>query len=173
MFVMMMLAALPAAAGPGVGVMADVGVPDGATASLALRPIKAITVHGGVSHNYVSRGFRGGVALAPINTWIRPTLSADYGRYAEGDANPLARMISGDATYHSATLERVGYSYTNAHIGFEMGRTFTFYLRAGVTRVDGAIRNLGEDSDSITFTQDPRATVTTLSARLGFTYYIK
>jgi opacity protein-like surface antigen len=173
MLVMMMLAAAPAAAGPGVGVMADVGVPDGATASLAIRPIQAITVHGGVSHNYVSQGFRGGVALAPFDTWIRPTLSADYGRYAEGDANPLARMISGDESYHSTTLERVGYSFANAHVGFEMGRRFTFYLRAGVTRVDGAIRNLAADSDSITFTQDPRATMTTVSARLGFTFYIK
>jgi hypothetical protein len=172
-FLMMVLAAAPAAAGPGVGVMADVGVPDGATASLAVRPIRAITVHGGISHNYVSRGFRGGVVLAPLDTWIRPTLSADYGRYAEGDAIPLARMISGDETYHSDTLERVGYAYANGHIGLAMGRKFTFYLSAGITRVDGAIRNINPDSDSVALVQDPRATITTLSARLGFAFYIK
>jgi hypothetical protein len=170
---MVLLAVAPAHAGPGVGVMADVGVPDGATASLAVRPLRMITVHGGISHNYVSRGFRGGIVLAPLNTWIRPTLSADYGKFAEGDANPLARMISGDETYHSDSLERVGYAYANGHLGLEMGRRFTFYLRAGITRVDGAIRNVATDSDSIEFTQDPRATITTLSARLGFAFYLK
>jgi hypothetical protein len=159
-----------ASAGPGIGVMADVGVPDGATAALAIRPIRAITLHGGVGHNYVSRGMRAGVTLAPFDTVLRPTLSADYGRYEEGDANPLARMISGDASYHSMTLERIGYSYANAHVGFEVGRTVTFYLRAGASRIESSLRNLG--SDSVTFTQDPRATVWTVSARLGLALYL-
>jgi opacity protein-like surface antigen len=162
-----------ASAAPGFGVMADVGVPDGATASLAVKPIRALTLHGGVGHNYVSRGLRAGVTLAPFRSIVRPTLSVDYGRYAEGDANPLVRMVSGDASYHSPTLERVGYSYANAHVGLELGHHFTFYLRAGASRIESSIHDLAADSESITFVQDPRATVWTVSARIGLAFYLQ
>ena len=171
--VLVVAAASPASAGPGLGVMADVGVPDGATASLAVRPIRAITVHGGIGHNYVSRGLRAGVTLAPFRSIVRPTLSLDYGRYAEGDANPLARRVSGDASYHSMTLERVGYSYANAHVGLELGHRFTFYVRAGASRIEGSIHDLAADSESITFLQDPRATVWSVSARVGVAFYLQ
>ena len=170
---LVLAAATPASAGPSLGVMADVGVPDGAAASLAVRPIRAITLHGGVGHNYVSRGLRAGVTLAPFQSIVRPTLSVDYGRYAEGDANPLVRMVSGDASYHSMTLERVGYSYANAHVGLEVGHRFTFYLRAGASRIESSIHDLAADSESITFLEDPRATVWTVSARIGLAFYLQ
>lgn len=170
----MLLWSSTAIAGPGIGVMADVGVPDGATASLAVRPVRSITVHAGVGHNYVSRGVRAGVTVAPFaSSVIRPTLSVDYGRYAEGDANPIVRMVSGDASYYNATLERLGYDFANAHVGFEIGHRFMFYVRAGASRMTGAVHGLAADSESITFTQEPRATLWTVSARLGFALYLK
>ena len=124
-----------------VGVMADVGLPDGAMASLVYRPISALRVHAGIGHNYVSKGVRGGLTFVPFRTWLTPTLSVDYGRYFEGDANPLARMLSGDASYSSPYLEHVGYDYANGHIGIQFGRErATFYIAGGVTRVTSDVR---------------------------------
>lgn len=168
--------ATPSAASP-LGVMADVGVPDGANASIVLRPASVIRVHAGVGHNAISRGVRAGLTLRPLPFWVSPTLSVDYGRYPEGDANPLARMIAGDPELHASTLERIGYSYANAHVGLELGRRrFAFYLRAGVSRVAGNLRNLSSISEdgatSITFAEDPRATVWTPSARLGLVLFL-
>src|SRR5688572_30341116 len=104
------------------GVMADAGVPDGATASLVVRPIRAIRAHAGVGSNAISTGLRAGVTVVPLSGWFSPSLSVDVGRYPEGDANPLVRRVMGDPTYSSTMLEQVGYDYLNAHVGFELGR---------------------------------------------------
>lgn len=168
-----------AAADPAIGVMADVGVPDGGTASLVYRPIAPVRLSAGVSHNLVGPGVRGGITLIPLSSWITPTLSASYGRFVERDANPTARRVSGDPMLSSPALERVGYDYADAHLGLELGRQrVTFFLHAGVTRISGQVRNLGqlggdEPSDvTVTFTQDPAVTVTTVSARLGLILYL-
>jgi len=161
---------------PVFGVMADVGAPDGANVSLVVRPISRVRIYGGVGHNYVSRGVRGGIAISPLRTWITPTLSADYGRYFEGDANPLARMISGDPTFSSPALDHVGYDYATARVGLELGRRrFTFFLHAGATRITSTVHNLSTSANAtmVTFSNDPTLKLTTLSARLGFILYLK
>ena len=167
-----LFASTPAFARPGLGVIADVGAPDGATAAVALRPSPRVTLHAGVGYNYISRSVRIGATFTPFNTIIRPTLSVDYGRFPEGDANPLARMVSGDDTFHAEPLERVGYDFANAHVGFELGRRFTFFMRAGATRIRTEVPDRANDSDTIMFVTDPRATVWTVSARLGFILYV-
>ncbi|MGH9887276.1 MAG: hypothetical protein ACREBE_17240, partial [bacterium] len=53
-------AAAPAAV-PWIGAMADVGLPDGATASIVVRPIRSLRAHAGVSHNMISLGERVGL----------------------------------------------------------------------------------------------------------------
>ena len=45
-----------AAAETKLGVMADAGVPDGATASIVFRPVSALRLHGGVAYNTISTG---------------------------------------------------------------------------------------------------------------------
>jgi len=188
-------AAAPAAAGPEsagtlsaglatdrprIGAMADVGVPDGATVSIVYRPIRAIRAHAGISHNLISLGERAGVTLAPLSWWACPTLSLEYGHYADGNANPLVRMASGDATISSAMLDRVGYDYANARLGLEIGRTwFTFYVHAGMSRVTGTVHNLSAammseaaGTTSLTFSKDPTVQLWTVSARIGFVVYL-
>lgn len=163
-----------AAAEPHVGVMADLGVPDGATASVVVRPVRAIRLHGGVGHNLVTRGVRVGITLAPLATTIAPTLSVDYGRYPEGDANPLMRRLTGDAMYHATALERVGYAFANAHLGIEVGgRRGRFFLHAGASRISGRLHGLTDPDGAVAFTEDPRATVWSVSARLGFLAYLR
>lgn len=165
---------------PRFGLMADVGVPDGGTASIMVRPAWPLRFHAGVSHNVVSYGYRAGVTLSPLPWAVSPTFTVDYGHYFEGDANSVVRMFSGDEEFSSPLLERVGYDYGNAHLGLEFGRErFTFYIHGGVslirTQVHGIDEQLGESDDgttTITLTKDPEVDLITVSARLGFIFYV-
>ena len=139
------------------------------------RPVALIRLHAGASHNAVSYGARGGITLVPLRTWLSPTLSLDYGMFSEGNANPVVQMVTGDGSFSSSVLERFGYRYANAHVGLEFGRErATFYLHAGLSYVTGTLHGLSEatrddgmSSTTITFSEDPTFTTTTLSARVG------
>ncbi|HEY0476548.1 MAG TPA: hypothetical protein VGD37_03440 [Kofleriaceae bacterium] len=162
------------------GAMADLGLPDGATVSIVYRPIRAIRLHAGLSHNLISLGQRAGITWVPLSWWASPTLSVEYGHYADGNANPLVRAVSGDTTFSSAVLDRVGYNYANAHLGFELGRKwFTFYVHAGASRITGTVHNLtaatmseSAGTTSVMFSKDPTVQLWSVSARLGFIVYL-
>src|SRR5690242_19376844 len=64
---------------PRVGAILDDGVPDGATASIVVRPLRSLRIAGGVSHNGVSLGGRGGITWVPLSWWFSPTLSLEIG----------------------------------------------------------------------------------------------
>ena len=174
------VAATAAPVSPRIGAMADVGLPDGATASIVVRPIRALRLHAGVSHNMISLGERVGLTWVPLSWWASPTLSVEYGHYAEGNANPLARTVIGDATFKSAILERVGYDYANAHLGLELGRKwFTFYIHGGMSRITGTVHNISaetmtgaEGTTTVTFSKDPSLKLWGPSARIGFVVYL-
>jgi hypothetical protein len=171
-----MVTAGSAEASPAIGVMADVGVPDGANGSIVFNPISRVRLAAGGGYNGISRGVRGGVTLVPFKTWVTPTLSLEYGNYVEGDANPLAQMISGDKTFHNDSLERIGYSYQNAHVGFEFGRRVVFYLHGGMSRITGSFvagsMTSGDGKTTVTFTKDPSLEIFSVSARIGLMVYI-
>ncbi|MFT3698972.1 MAG: hypothetical protein QM831_37850 [Kofleriaceae bacterium] len=163
-----------------VGVMTDLGVPDGASASLVMRPIRAIRLEAGVASNLVSPGVRGGFSYLPLHGWFTPSLSLAYGHFFERDANGVAQTISGDHGFTSPMLEKVGYDFANARVGLEFGKKyFTFFLHAGVSRVTGDVHNLNQVADgqtmdsnvSITST-DPKVTIWSVSANLGFIFYV-
>lgn len=165
---------------PRIGVSADVGVPDGATMSVVYRPIRALRVHAGLSHNLISLGEQVGVTLVPLSWWASPTVSLEYGHFAEGNANPAVRRFRGSDASSSPALDRVGYDYANARVGLELGRRwFTFYLHAGVSRVTGTIHDLDAATMSsstgttrVSFTTDPTVRVWSVSASLGFVVYL-
>jgi hypothetical protein len=175
-----MRVASPASGSRRFGAMADLGLPDGATVSIVYRPIRAIRLHAGLSHNLISLGQRAGITWVPLSWWASPTVSVEYGHYADGNANPLARAVSGDTTLSSAVLDRVGYDYANAHVGLELGRKwFTFYVHAGASRVTGTVHNLtavtmseSAGTTSVTFSKDPTVQLWSVSARLGFIVYL-
>lgn len=164
---------------PRIGAMADVGVPDGASVSIVYRPIRMVRTYAGVSHNMISLGERVGVTITP-SWWASPTLTVEYGHYAEGNANPVVRMATGDDTFSSAVLERIGYDYANARVGLELGRKwFTFYLHAGISRITGQVHNLSAEAMSestgtttISFPHDPNVRLWTPSVSLGFVVYL-
>jgi hypothetical protein len=156
------------------GVMADAGVPDGGTASLVFRPLRAIRLHAGIGHNAISQGMRAGITLVPLSGWLSPTVSVDVGTFPEGDANPLAQMVSGDPEYSNEALDSVGYDFVNLHAGLEFGRErATFYVHAGMSQVSGALRGIApEDDSSVSFSDDPQMTIRGVSARIGLIVYI-
>jgi hypothetical protein len=164
-----------------VGVMTDVGVPDGGTASLVVRPLRALRLEAGVAHNLVSPGVRGSVTWIPLKSWATPILSVGYGRFFERNANAIAQQVSGDNTFSSPLLDKVGYDFANARIGVELGKKyFTFFIHAGVSRVTASIHNLdqaaaaqsGADSMVSITTTDPKLTLWGVSANLGFIIYV-
>jgi len=165
---------------PRFGVQSDVGAPDGASVSIVYRPIRSLRAQAGVSHNMISLGQRVGVTWVPLHGWATPTVSLEYGHFAEGNANPLARMATGDPTVSSPVLDRIGYDYGNARLGLELGRKwFTFYLHAGISRVSGQVHNLSAEAMSgsagtstISFSRDPDVRLWIPSASLGFVVYI-
>ncbi len=165
---------------PWLGAMADVGVPDGATMSIVYRPLRPLRLHAGLSHNLISLGERVGVTWVPFASWVSPTLSLEYGHFAEGNANPAVQRLTGDDTNQSPVLDRVGYDYANARVGLELGRKwFTFYVHAGVSRITGTVHNLDAETmpesagtTSVSFTTDPTVRVWSVSARLGFIVYL-
>jgi len=164
---------------PAVGVMADVGLPDGAGASLVYRPMKWLRVTGGGTYNMISSGVRAGASLLPFG-W-GPSLTVEGGHYFDGDANGLIRKFAGSSYQSNAVLERVGYDYANAHLGLDLGyRRVTFFIHAGMSFIRASVHNIdqaiqsdsGSSSTTVAVKQDPIIRAFTPSAKLGLIVYL-
>lgn len=168
------------------GVMLDAGVPDGVTGSLVFRPISRVRVHAGAGYNLIAPGVRAGATVVAFPFWITPSASLEVGHYFRGDANGAVRMITGDAEFDEPMLRDVGYSYANGHLGLELGHSrVTFYLHAGMSVVQGTLRQLqesldrdaggdpsGMDSDgAVEIRDDPSVRIVSPSARTGLIVY--
>ena len=164
-----------------VGVMADVGLPDGVGASLVYRPAKWLRLTGGGTYNMISSGLRAGVSLLPFG-W-GPSVSLEGGHYFDGNANGLVRKFAGSSYQSNSVLERVGYDYANAHLGLDLGfRRVTFFIHAGMSFIRASVHNLDEaiqsqqqsssSSTTLSFKQDPIIRAITPSAKLGLIVYL-
>jgi len=170
-------AALQAESWPVVGVMADVGVPDGAIGSLVVRPWQWFRAYAGGGSNSVSKGYRGGFSLLPFGAG--PSVSLEYGHYADGDAKGLVRrMVSGEFK-GSSLLDKVGYDYANAHVGLDFGgKNVIFYVHGGVSRVWAQLHGVNDalgtsgSSTVVSVNQDPKITVTGSSLKIGLIVFL-
>lgn len=174
----------PAPALTTIGLMMDVGLPDGMNAALVYRPTEWLRTHGGGSYNMISYGVRAGVALIPFG--VGPSLILEGGHYFEGNANGLAKKFAGAGFQNNAMLERIGYDYANGHLGLELGsRRVTFYIHGGMSYFRATVHNLdsvvqkeaannGGDTSSTTVSvkQDPIVKAWTPSAKLGLIVYL-
>jgi hypothetical protein len=167
---------------PLLGVMLDVGLPDGANASLVFRPYSWLRAHGGGGYNMISGGVRAGVTLVPFGAG--PSATIEAGHYFDGNANGLARRLTG-STSSNAVLERIGYDYGNAHLGLDFGsRRATFYVHGGMSYIRAEIHNFesvvsttasqngGNDSTEISIAEDPTVGAWFPSAKLGLIVYL-
>jgi hypothetical protein len=136
---------------PWLGVMTDVGLPDGAQGSLVLRPWKALRFSVGGGTNMISKGVRAGVALLPFGRG--PALAIEAGHYFRGDANAPIQKFAGPGFGGVDAINHFGYDYANAHLGLDFGyRRVTFYIHGGMSYLSGTIPK--EDLNS-TFNTSP------------------
>jgi len=158
---------------PILGVQLDVGVPEGAAASLAVRPWHWLRFHGGMMYNTVSLGVEGGVSLIPFYSWITPALTLEAGRFFPGDANGMARRISGNSTLNSPLLRNVGYTFGSAYLGLEIGspKSLCFFLRGGVSYVESSLSGLKEQIGGNVEASDLKLRGVVPSAKLGLMLY--
>jgi hypothetical protein len=172
---------------PRYGVMADAGLPDGANASLVVRPARWLRLHGGGGYNLISKGLRAGATLVPFG--MGPSATVEAGHYFDGDANGLAQRFAGQS-FQSTLLEKVGYDYANFHLGLDFGyRRVTFYLHGGMSYVRASVHNFdsvvastaasngaastpGSGTTEISINQDPTVKAWFPSAKLGLIVYL-
>ena len=162
---------------PVVGLSTDVGLPDGAIASLVVRPWQWFRAYAGGGSNSISKGWRGGFSLVPFGAG--PSVSLEYGQYAEGDANGLVRrMVSGNFK-GSALLDRVGYDYANAQVGLDFGgKSVLFFVHGGVSMVWAQVHNINEvanasnSSTTVSVSQDPKIKVFGSSLKVGLIVFL-
>jgi hypothetical protein len=172
----------PARSLPLLGVMVDAGLPDGANASLVVRPFSWLRAHGGGGTNMIGKGVRAGATLLPFGGG--PSATVEVGHTFDGDANGVAKRFAG-STFSSPLLERVGYDYANAHVGLDFGsRRATFYIHGGMSYVRADVHNFdsvvsstasmngGNGSTEISINKDPTVRAWFPSAKLGLIVYL-
>jgi hypothetical protein len=165
-----------AAQAKSLGVMVDAGLPDGAVASLVYRPWSFLRLTAGGGTNLVAPGVRGGLSLI----WGSLAATAQAGHNFAGDANGLARSLTGNSAIDVPALREVGYDYVNLSLGLEFGPSWlTFFVHGGMSRVTGTVKQLGptiteaakDDGTTVTFGSDPNVKIWTVSARAGLIVY--
>jgi hypothetical protein len=163
---------------PHFALLVDVGAPQGLGASLGWRPWSWLRVHGGPATNGISLGWRGGLSLLPFGGVFRPILTFGAGRFAEGDAMRLLGAFAPDLQQDERALARVGYEFTLAHVGFELGSpsAVSFFLCGGVSRTALRVAGLPEFLwSALDATSRPGWTTLTIispSVQLGLLLYL-
>jgi hypothetical protein len=163
-----------------LGLMADAGIPDGATAALALRPAPWLRFHAGGGYNTVSSGYRGGLSIIPFG--VGPSFNLEAGHYNEGDANGFVRAFTGSNRALAPILQRVGYSYVNTQLGLEMGQgPVQFFVHGGLSYVRATLHNAQEALQSadtndsgttVRLTQEPWVHAWVPSVKVGLLVYL-
>ena len=169
------LRAKPSTSSKWLGAMVDLGAPDILGASILINPWPWLRLHIGGSTNAVSGGIRGGITYVPFDYWVTPSVTVEAGHFFEGNANWITRKFG----FESAVLDRVGYTYANAHLGLEFGsrNSFQFFVHGGFSILRTKIRNLQdvvreETGDSSVDFKDPTLRYIGPSAKLGFVFYL-
>jgi len=181
------LAALPAPAAAErvqIGLLTDMGLPDGIVGAVVVRPERHVHVHAGVGHNSVAPGLRAGVQLLPWSSAMTPYAALELGHAFRGRPGTWAQDLvqssaeMDEAGGGSVTVESLGYSYGNAHLGLRLGGArAAFYLQAGISRVhiDTEVRRREETGAGLPLQVDviseSQARLWTPSARLGMEAY--
>ena len=165
---------------PVVGLMADAGLPDGFMGSLTIRPIEYLRLHAGAGTNSSSPGFRVGLSVLPLG--MGPSVNLEVGHYLDGDANGLVRKAVAGLGRFSNYVNRLSYTFANAHAGLDIGKQdFTFFIHGGFTYLHARLRDVMPPPDtvsstgrtSITFREDPIVKMFTPSLKVGLIVYLQ
>jgi len=158
---------------PFLGLLLDVGVPEGAEVSLLFRPWYWLRFHGGLMNNAVSTGIQGGVSLIPFYSWFTPALTVEAGHFFADDANGIVRRFSSKPNFNNPLLKHVGYDFGNAHLGLEIGspRVVSFFLRGGLSYIRGNVSGVEEAIGGRVEADDLKVRGVVPSAKLGLMMY--
>jgi hypothetical protein len=165
---------------PVVGLMADAGLPDGFMGALTIRPIQYLRLHAGAGTNSTSPGFRVGVSVLPLG--MGPSVNLEVGHYLDGEANGLVRKAVGGLGRFATYVNRLNYTFANAHAGLDIGKQdFTFFIHGGFTYLHARLRDVMAPPDtvsstgrtSITFREDPIVKMFTPSVKVGLIVYLQ
>jgi hypothetical protein len=162
----------------GLGVMLDVGAPDGVGVSAVVRPVRWLRINAGLTTNTLSLGVRGGISLVPLTAFITPSINLDLGHYFDANYNELVDRFGGIPLQTRAPINDVGFNYGGASLGLEFGKPerFSVSLRVGMSRgslvIDDAQQLLQDVTGDPDITAKPLTfRFTTPAVKLGFLLY--
>jgi hypothetical protein len=176
---------------PWLGLMTDVGIPDGMQASIVLRPERWLRASVSGGYNLISKGVGGGLTILPFGRG--PSISFEGGHYFDGDASAAAARLAGPAfsgssfmQNDSALIQRVGYDYANLQLGLDFGyERVTFFIHGGMSYVQGKVHNVdtlvqsnpainGVDANGleVSIKGDPTVKYIGPSAKIGLIVYL-
>lgn len=149
-----------------LGLSLDAGLPDGASATLLYRPWKYLRFGGGVLYNYVGYGVMGSVSVLPYFP-IAPSLTLEAGHFFDANASARISQFTTVDDNLKPLLQRVGYTFANAHLGLELGHPnwFVLFVRGGLSRV--WLSSSDAQKVVVTGSDGSRVTFDNPSARLG------
>ena len=167
---------------PHFGILFATGIPSGVGVSAVFRPARALRVTAGPAWNYAAWGIQGGVTLAPWSWGITPTLGVEVGRFFDADLSRFVRNANGIPDGAKPLMQRVGYGYAAAMVGFEFGSQsgLAFFLRGGLAYFSLEARGSGTTTtsggtaganDALVTLTDPRVRATLPSLQLGMQYF--
>ncbi|MDC0710127.1 hypothetical protein POL68_16745 [Stigmatella sp. ncwal1] len=126
------------------GLLLDANLPEKLGWSAVFWPSRYMRLQLGGAHNGLRLGGRLAVTLLPLRTRHSPSLTFEAGHAFSGNAHALTRRLSDSSQIPGPTMDRVGYSYASAHLGFELGAPgrYTFFVRGGMSWVQLDVPNL-------------------------------
>jgi hypothetical protein len=162
---------------PKIGLRLGLGGPDGATASLVVRPLPSLRVQAGMAWNYLGWGVQGGVAVTPFRWAVSPVLEASYGHFFGADLNKVIKDVPEEL---QSLASDVGYDYLNGQVGIELGSPsgFTFSLGVGLSYfwsdipgTSTTVQNPGTPDEATVTIVNPSLRAVIPSFRLGMLFY--
>jgi hypothetical protein len=161
-----------------LGLVVDVGAPDGLGAAVLMRPLRWLRLHAGATTNSLGHGVRGGVSLIPFELFVSPSLNVDVGHSFNASSAQVLARLRGQPAPTGPLVRDVGYDYASASFGLELSpwRYVTFLGQVGLgywsfqlKDVEGFIRDAAGDPD---ITARPLSVrITSPAVKLGLIVY--
>ena len=154
-------------------------MPDGANLGLLVAPTRWMRIMAAGGTNSAGLSYRGGLSFIPVG-W-GPSFSFEVGHCNIAPMNSVLSTFFGVANWVKPYVQELGYTYFNAHLGFDypLGN-WTIFLHGGYTYLMGTVRGpnpvvVGRNSDqtpnmTVSIGEDGVVRAHTLSAKLGILY---
>ncbi|NTX11821.1 hypothetical protein HUA76_13555 [Myxococcus sp. CA056] len=161
-----------------LGLLVDAGAPHGIGVSAVFKPLPWLRLQAGPTTNTLSLGFRGGLSLLPMQTFISPSINVEGGHYFGSDYNDVVDWLGATPTSATSAIRDISYDYVAGSVGLEIGAANRFnfflhlglsYVRMGVDDASALIEDATDESDITARNLTVRATIP--SVKVGFLFY--